>query len=77
MDVSTPLAFLTDICRMNGIKVAQVKVSLTCVTYKVVLNATKICSFQRHVEREHKWFFEKYLIILYNSRFIWKKKTKF
>ena len=32
MGVSTPLAFLTDI-----------KVSLTDVTYQVVLNATEIC----------------------------------
>ena len=42
MDVSTPLAFLTDICSMYGINIAQVKVSLTSVTHKVVLNAAKI-----------------------------------
>ena len=42
MDVSTPLAFLTDICSMYGMNIAQVKVSLTSVTYKVVLNTAKI-----------------------------------
>ena len=44
MDVSTPIAFLTDICSVYGINIAQVKVSLTSVTYQVVLNATEICS---------------------------------
>ena len=44
MDVSTPLAFLTDICSMYGINIAQVKVSFTTLTYQVVvLNATEIC----------------------------------
>ena len=43
MGASTPLAFLTDICSMYGINIAQVKVSLTSVTYQVVLNATEIC----------------------------------
>ena len=42
MDVSTPLAFLTDICSMYGMNIAQVKVSLTSVTYKVVLKTEKI-----------------------------------
>ena len=37
----------------------------------------RMLSFQRHVKREQKWFFEKYMIILYISRFIWKKKAKF
>ena len=42
MDVSTPLAFLADICSMYGMNIAQVKVSLTSVTDKVVLNTAKM-----------------------------------
>ena len=34
MDVSAPLAFLTDICSIYGINIPQVKVSLTSVTYE-------------------------------------------
>ena len=72
MGVSTQLAFLIDICSMYGMNIAQVKVSLTSVAYQVVLNAAK-----RHEKCEHKWLIEKYMIIPYNSRIIWKKKAKF
>ena len=47
MDVSTPMTFLTNIWSIYGINIAQVKVSLTNVTYQVVLKATKCAGFAK------------------------------
>ena len=74
MDVSTPLAFLTDIWDKHS---RSQSFSHKCNISSCVKRYRNLQGFQRHVKREYKWFFEKYMIILHNSRFTWKKKANF
>ena len=59
--------FLTDIWDKHS---RSQSFSHKCNISSCVKRYRNLQGFQRHVKREHKWFFEKYMIILYNSRFI-------
>ena len=59
--------FLTGICSMYGINSTSQSSSHKCNISGCVKRHRNLQGFQKRVKREHKWFFEKYMIILGDS----------